>query len=406
MQVDNSAILKQEEDRIRSLKKYDILDTPPDGSFDRITRLAAKLLGVPIAIVTLVDTDRIWFKSKYGIDVQQITRDPGLCSSAILSNELYIVEDARKDPRTLANPLIAGEFGLQFYAAAPLRVKGGHNLGTLCVIDKNPRKLTPENQEILQSLADILIDQIELRLAARLAVSKQNQVLNMAAHDLKNPLTIIPLFADMIKHETDREKIATMCDKIEHTSARMLRMVNELLESASTEANEIQLNLKPINVADLVAAVIARNKILADKKNQQIKFLTDEQLIVYADENKFTEIVDNLINNAIKYSPENTGIYVTSKEADGRIILEVRDEGQGFTPGEKVNLFQRFSRLSSQPTGGETATGLGLSIVKTLVEAHEGTITAESEGKDMGSKFIVSLPLPTTPQPAAKGSGK
>ncbi len=116
------------------MKKYDILDTPPDGSFDRITKLAAKLLDVPIAIVTLVDTDRIWFKSRYGLDVQQIGRDPGLCASAILSDDFYEVNNALIDPRTLSNPLVASEFGLRFYAAVPLKVRDGHNLGTLCVI--------------------------------------------------------------------------------------------------------------------------------------------------------------------------------------------------------------------------------------------------------------------------------
>lgn len=115
--------LEEEAERIKTLKKYQILDTPPDGSFDRITELAAKLLHVPIAIITLVDTDRIWFKSRYGINLNQIERDPGLCSSAILSDDLYIVEDAVRDPRTLANPLVAGEFGLQFYAAVPIKVR-------------------------------------------------------------------------------------------------------------------------------------------------------------------------------------------------------------------------------------------------------------------------------------------
>lgn len=155
-----------EKERLKTLKKYNILDTPPDGSFDRITKLAAILLDVPISIVTLVDTDRIWFKSRYGVDVQQIGRDPGLCASAILSDEFYEVGDTRTDPRTLANPLVASEFGLRFYAAVPLKVKDGFNLGTLCVLDKKPRYLTQQQKETLQYLADITIDQIELRLAA------------------------------------------------------------------------------------------------------------------------------------------------------------------------------------------------------------------------------------------------
>src|SRR5665213_1690513 len=232
--------LKEEEDRIKALKKYQILDTPPDGSFDRITELAAKLLNVPIAIVTLVDTDRIWFKSRYGITLNQIGRDDGLCSSAILSDDIYVVEDAVKDLRTLANPLVAGEFGLQFYAAVPIKVKGNYNLGTLCVIDKNPRGISDSEILILKNLADILIDQIELRLEARKAVSRQNELLHIAAHDMKSPLTIIPIWSDLIKNEKPKsEKTDQMCTKIKEASSKMLCIVDELLESARIESSEV-----------------------------------------------------------------------------------------------------------------------------------------------------------------------
>ena len=157
----------QERARMRAVRRYDILDTPPDGSFDRVTRLAAKLLHAPIAIVTIVDHDRIWFKSRYGIEAEEITRDPGLCASAILHDEPWVVEDARRDPRALANPLVAGEFGLQFYAGAPLRTVDGHNLGTLCVIDMEPRVFGDTERSVLADLADIVVDELELRLAAR-----------------------------------------------------------------------------------------------------------------------------------------------------------------------------------------------------------------------------------------------
>jgi GAF domain-containing protein len=156
-----------EEKRIEELKRYNILDTPPDGSFDRITRLAATLFDVPVAIISLVDTDRIWFKSAYGLNVHQINRDPGLCASAILSDDLYVVDNAATDPRTLANPLVAGEFGLRFYAAAPLQTEGQCNLGTLCIIDKTPRSLTEKEQKILKELSEIVMDEMELRLVLR-----------------------------------------------------------------------------------------------------------------------------------------------------------------------------------------------------------------------------------------------
>ena len=391
------AHIEVEQERIKSLKKYDILDTPPDGSFDRITKLAAKLLDVPIAIVTLVDIDRIWFKSRYGLDIQQIGRDPGLCASAILSDDLYEVDDALTDPRTLANPLVASEFGLRFYAAVPLKVRDGYNLGTLCVIDKQPRHLTELQKETLQYLADILIDQLELRLSARTANYHQNQLLNIAAHDLKNPLTTISVWAELAEDsKDDPAQVEMMCEKIKQAGKKMEGLINDLLESARKEAGKIQLRFAVTDLAAIVEKVVSTNQVLANKKKLKLHLDILHRPKVNADEEKLTEIADNLINNAIKYSPGNKNIMVTVSEKNGQGILQVQDEGQGLTEDDKINLFQRFVTLSARPTGGETSSGLGLSIVKSLVEAHRGDIKVKSDGKDKGALFIVELPLVST----------
>ncbi len=391
--IQEDEIIIAEAERIKALKRYNILDTPPDGSFDRITKLAAKLFNVPIAIVTLVDTDRIWFKSRYGLDVSEIGRDPGLCASAILSDEIYLVEDALKDPRTLANPLVASEFGLQFYAAAPLKVQDGHNLGTLCIIDKHPRHLSNSEKQILQDLADILIDEMELRLAARTAIYNQNQVLNIAAHDLKNPLTTITIWSELIKEKNDPQIVSEISDHINKAAQKMSGIINELLESAASDAGQIKLHLIKLDFANLIQSIVETNQVLAKNKSQKIHLTIKDHPIVFADETKLTEIADNLINNAIKYSEKNKNIIITVKQENDKAVLEIIDEGPGFTEEDKKNLFQRFTRLSAKPTGGETSTGLGLSIVKALVEAHHGSITAESEGKNKGSKFIVEMPV-------------
>ncbi len=161
--------------RLQSLRKYEILDTPPDGNFDRLTSLAAKIFNMPIALITLVDEDRIWFKSKFGLDVPQIDRVPGLCASAILKDEVYVIENAIDDVRSLSNPLVAGEFGLRFYAAAPLKTRDGFNLGTFCVIDKKQRYMNHEQKEMLEDLAAVAIDEMELRMAARMAARTLNE---------------------------------------------------------------------------------------------------------------------------------------------------------------------------------------------------------------------------------------
>jgi GAF domain-containing protein len=121
---------------------------------------------VPVAIVSIVDHDRIWFKSHHGLEVEQISRDPGLCASAILQDDLWVVENAPEDPRTLLNPLVAGEFGLKFYAGAPLKNRNGYNLGTLCILDFKPRTMTPEDNANLRDLAAMVMTDMELRLEA------------------------------------------------------------------------------------------------------------------------------------------------------------------------------------------------------------------------------------------------
>ena len=172
-----------------SARKYALdrdqsLDTPPDGTFDRITTLVARLLRVPVAIVSLVDTDRIWFKSHHGLDITQIDREPGLCASAILGQGPYVVADAALDPRTLVNPLVAGDFGLRSYAAVPLRTQDGFNLGTLCCLDFKPRDFNADERATLECLAAVVMDQMELRLAAR-RVDELHRDLKALNHELQ-----------------------------------------------------------------------------------------------------------------------------------------------------------------------------------------------------------------------------
>ncbi len=165
------ATTNDEDGRMRAVERYQILDTPEDGSFDRIAALAARVFSVPVAIVSVVDHDRIWFKAHHGTDVTQIGRDPGLCASAILQDGPWVVEDAVTDPRTLSNPLVAGEFGLQFYAGVPLRTPDGFNLGTFCILDREPREFSAEDTRTLEDLAAIVMNDLEMRLQSRGAMA-------------------------------------------------------------------------------------------------------------------------------------------------------------------------------------------------------------------------------------------
>lgn len=217
-------IPSNEAERLEAVRRYEVLDTPADGAFDRITRLASLVLEMPIAIVSLVDHDRIWFKSARGLEgVEQIDRDPGLCASAILADEPWVIEDAKADPRALANPLVAGEFGLRFYAGSALRTHDGYNLGTLCVIDKEPRQLTDQQVRVLEDLAALVVDELELRLAAR-QQARQATELN---DDVVQALTIAKMRFQLGEAEAALESV-------NQALASSKRILAELVEDAPT----------------------------------------------------------------------------------------------------------------------------------------------------------------------------
>ncbi len=160
-----TALPENEAERLNALRRYQILDTPPEPAFDRIAEMAANFFHVPMAGVSLVDEDRVWFKSRVGINVHQTARDAGLCSSAMLSQGVYHLSDAAHDERALRHSFVA-DLGIRFYAAAPLRNHEGFNLGTVWVLDQKPRELASSEAETLRMLAALAMNQMELRLYA------------------------------------------------------------------------------------------------------------------------------------------------------------------------------------------------------------------------------------------------
>ena len=165
--------------RIATVRSYKILDTPNDVAFDRITKLVSKVLQTPIAVITIIDTDRVWFKSTTGIDLTEMDRNYGFCSNTIKENDLFVVEDARNDEQAKNNELVTSEFGLQFYAGVPLTVENGENIGTLCIIDQKPRILSADEKQLLKEFALLATEQIELQYSVKQSNDKQLEMANM-----------------------------------------------------------------------------------------------------------------------------------------------------------------------------------------------------------------------------------
>lgn len=351
-----------EAERMAAVRRYDILDSPPDGAFDRITALAARRFGVPIAIVSIVDEDRIWFKSHHGLPVQQIDREPGLCASAILGDTPYLIEDARSDPRSLANPLVAGDFGLRFYAAVPLTTSDGHNLGTLCVIDKEPRAIAQEQIEDLKDLASVVMDQLELGLAARRAVGKANLMGKEIDHRVMNSLQFV-------------SGLLTMQSR----SPEVGEAANHLQQAANRVAAVAQVHRHfYVDAAEEVSCVAYLRRLcndLAGILDREIVVDGDEAMVPAISIQPIGLITNELVTNAAKHGAGR--IEVAFRELDGVNRLTVCDEGTGVTPG--------FDPQAA-------SAGLGMRVITTLVRQLEGTLSAGKQATGAGACFTVQFP--------------
>lgn len=156
----------KEQARLDALARYAILDTPREEAFDRITALTARLMAAQVAMVSFVDADRVWLKSTHGIDLTELSRETAMCSMTITQNDPYLVTDLSADPKWRDSPLVNSDLEIRFYAGAPLTTADGHNLGTLCALDRAPRKASADELQTLKDLASIAMNQLELRLTA------------------------------------------------------------------------------------------------------------------------------------------------------------------------------------------------------------------------------------------------
>lgn len=238
-----------------------------------------------------------------------------------------------------------------------------------------------------EALAKLETSNIEL---ARLNQEK-NEFLGIAAHDLRNPLSVIIGTAGLLHLCKDEAKKDRFISNISNAGTRMLHLVKNLLDANAIEEGRFASNIQRCEILELIRECIQHHALAASHKEILLRLETDTNCCALADHNATVQILDNLISNAVKYSPQKTTVHIGARLESDKCIVTVRDEGPGVSEEDLKKMFGKFTRLSARPTGGESSNGLGLSIVKRLAEAMHGTVRCESRLGE-GATFILQLP--------------
>lgn len=432
-------IHKKEKERIAFLDSYSILDTLPEKDYDNLTKLAAEICQTPISLITLLDDKRQWFKSHYGLDIDETPIEHSFCAHAITSDEeIFTIYDARNDARFYDNPLVSGDPNIVFYAGIPLKNSTGVPLGTLCVIDSEPRTLTDSQKESLQILSEQVVNLIELR-RNKLELEKTHKKLkkfseklekkvfqrtnqleiktiklelmindlasfnHICSHDLQEPLRKIQMFISQVS-DTEFNNLSAdgkhKLERIDLSAARMRNLIQDLLTYGSTENLENSLanvSLKKLvyDVKDVLSEELKEN-------NTVLKVLSDCEITVRPIQ--FKQLLFNLFTNAIKFTKkkdfpsikvsgeiiegaEFPNLHLSSEAKYARIV--VADNGIGFEQKFATKVFEIFQRLHNDEE--YQGTGIGLAIVKRIINTHNGHIRVKSS---LGNGVIFEIFIP------------
>ena len=517
-------------DRVAELHDLRLLDTPAEERFDRLTRMAQRLLGVSIALVSLIDHDRQWFKSRQGLDATETPRNISFCGHAILADGPFVIEDASLDVRFADNPLVTGPLGIRFYAGMPLQGPLGYKVGTLCLIDPTPRRFSRDDEAALRDLAALVMleisnkelnqamqsaresearlrqitdtvpaliayrdrnlrfrfhnrayeelfnltyDQIHGHTFAEMAGApahekvkdkldevlrgypvryeqafknrlgnlriydmqyapcygegpEQDQVvgfyslgaditelkrvsrmktefISTVSHELRTPLTSVRGSLGLVLGGVAGElpgAVKTLLDIANNNCERLIRLINDILDSEKIESGQMRLDLKPVNIAQLVAQAMSANESFADQHGVKLVLdAADALLQASVDSDRLTQVVTNLLSNAVKFSPAGGTVTLKVVRTAGGVRVEISDCGPGIPDEFRGRIFQKFSQADASDSRQKGGTGLGLNISQALVQKMGGDIGFISRTGE-GAIFFFEFPQWRHPETA------
>lgn len=500
-----------ESSRLKALRATGLLDTEPEERFDRLTRLAKRIFDVPIAVISMVDEHRQWFKSRQGLDACETDRSLAFCAYALLQDEILEVIDAREDARFADNPLVTGTPHIRFYAGAPVRNRDGYVLGTLCLIDTRPRRLSDSERASLRDLADCVEEElstIDRRTLASVAEQTANAVVitdaagratwvnpgfyrqtgyrfdevrgrrpggllqgpktNLAtvaemrkalaahesfdveilnyhksgrpfwvhitcnpligrsgqlegyvaiqsdigkikeaerlkreftvtiSHELRTPLTSLIGALELL----DEGAIATLPDSVQRlisiarkNSRRLRMLIDDVLDMEKLLAGKMDFRPVDLPLRAALEQIVDTHQTYAGARAVRLVLDPDCPTVkIFADPDRFQQVMSNLLSNAIKFSPDHGQVEIHARRHGPAARVEIIDHGPGIDEDFQQRLFQPFAQQDNSDARSRSGTGLGLAITREMVEQMNGRIGCQSSpGK--GARFWFELPL-------------
>lgn len=385
-------------DRIVHLSDFDLDYSSFKQDFKDLATLAAHIAGTDVSLVNLIDSYTQWTVSGYGLDIEQMPREDSVCQYTIAGNDTFEVADLRTDERFKDKSYVVGGPMLRYYFGVPLTSAEGHNLGALCVLDKEYTVLTPEKIDLLKLIANEIINRLK---AARLIgelnnkLLKDHERLKKVAHDIRSPLSGIIGLAGFIHNKGKHNKldeVLEFIDLIQKSGKSLIDLTDEIMNAKKSDLQDhLETNLNRF-----------KNKLetlfqpQAKSKNIALSFYLSAQTSATPFlKNKLLQITGNLIANALKFTPEGGAVTVglsLDTEADPFLLtITVDDNGIGMENKTIAAVFNGTVE-SQDGTGGEHGFGFGLALVKNLVDKLNGHLQIHSQ-KGKGTRFEIALPV-------------
>jgi signal transduction histidine kinase len=382
--------------RLNALNRTGLIDSPREEAFDRLARMAARILKVNLTIVSLVNDKKQFFKAFHGIPspldiVREIPLDGSICRYT-LRGEPIIVADSSVDPLLMHHPATR-PWDIAAFLSLPITTSEGHVLGAFCAVDSTPRIWSEEDIYVMQELTASVMTEITLRERIR-ELEKQRDLrekfVSVLTHDLRTPMSAAKMSAQMIlKRPENLEKVKLHAGRIIRSVDRADQMVQDLLDANRIRAGEgLTLRIVPSDLADLADITLQEMNATFGKRFHLQRSGNTQGTF---DPTYFRRVIENLCNNAIKYGEELTPITVSVIGENERLVLSVHNEGNPLCLADQANLFDTFHRTESAKANVQLGWGLGLTLVRGVAEAHDGTATVKSEAFH-GTVFTVNIP--------------